>query len=62
MMVLMAILPSKLLPMASVYHPTAKVHAANDTLMVRGYKHMTGTSRHAHTDALWGPWEHGSRA
>ena len=20
---------------------------------------MTGTSHHAHTDALWGPWEHG---
>ena len=61
MMVLMAKLPSKLLPLASVYRPTAQVHAANDTLMVRGYKHMTGTSRHAHTDALWGPWEHGSQ-
>ena len=59
MMVLMAKLPSKLLPMASAYRPTAQVHAANDGLMVRGYKHMTGISRHAHTDALWGPWEHG---
>ena len=59
MMVLMAKLPSKLLPLASVYRPTAKVHAANDALMVRAYKHVTGISRHAHTDALWGPWEHG---
>ena len=59
MMVLMAKLRSKLLPVASVYRPTAQVHAANDALMVRGYKHMTGISRHAHTDALWGPWEHG---
>ena len=59
MMVLMARLPSKLLPLASVYRPTAQLHAANDALMVRGYKHMTGTSRHAHTDALWGLWEHG---
>ena len=59
MMVLMAKLPSKLLPVASVYRPTAQVHAANDALMVRGYKHMTGTSRHAHTDALWGHGEHG---
>ena len=59
MMVLMAKLPSKLLPLASVYRPTAQVHTANDALMVRGYKHMTGISRHAHTDALWEPWEHG---
>ena len=59
MMVLMAKLPSKLLPLASVYRPTARVHAANDALMVRAYKHVTGISRHAHTDALWGPWEHG---
>ena len=51
MMVLMAKLPSKLLPLASVYRPKAQVHA----LMVRGYKHMTGISCHAHTDALWGP-------
>ena len=42
-----------------MYRPTAKVHAANDALMVRAYKHVTGISRHAHTDALWGPWEHG---
>ena len=59
MMVLMARLPSKLLPLASVYRPTAQVHAANDALMVRAYKHMIGISRHAHTEALWGPWEHG---
>ena len=59
MMVLMAKLPSKLLPMASVCRCTAQVHVGNDTLMVRGYKHMTGISRHAHTDALWGPREHG---
>ena len=59
MMVLMAKLPSKLLPLAGVYRPTAQVHAANDAVMVRGYKHMTGISRHAHTDALRGPWEHG---
>ena len=52
MMVLMAKLPSKLLPLASVYRPTAQVHAANDALMVRAYKHMTGFSRHAHTEAL----------
>ena len=62
MMVLMAKLPSKLLPLASVYRPTAQVHAANDALMVRGYKHMTGTSRHAYMDALWGPWEHGCQS
>ena len=59
MMVLMAKLPSKLLPLASVYRPTAQVHAANNALMVRGYKHMTGIPRHAHTDTLWGPREHG---
>ena len=59
MMVHIAKLPSKLLPLASVYRPTAYVHAANDALMVRGYKHMTGSSRHAHTEGLWGPWEHG---
>ena len=59
MMVLMAKLRSKLLPLAGVYHPTAQVHAPNDALMVRGYKHMTGISRRAHTDALLGPWEHG---
>ena len=54
MMVLMAKLPSKLLLLASVYRPTAQVHAANDALMVRGYKHLTGTSHHAYTDALLG--------
>ena len=27
--------------------------------MVRANKHVTGISRHAHTDVLWGPWEHG---
>ena len=59
MMVLMAKLPSKPLSLASVYRPTAHVHAANDALMVSAYKHVTGISRHAHTDALWGPWEHG---
>ena len=59
MMVLMAKLPSKLLPLAIVYRPTAKVHAANDALMVRAYKHLTGISRHANNDTLWGPWEHG---
>ena len=51
MMVLMAKLPSKLLPLASVYRPTAQVHAANNTLMVRGCKHMTGN---AHTDTVVG--------
>ena len=59
MMVLMVKLPSKLLPLAGVYRPEAQVHAANDAPMVRGHKHMTGIPRHAHTDALWGPWEHG---
>ena len=59
MMVLMAKLPSKLLSLASVYHPTARVYVANDALMVRAYKHVTGISRHAHTDPPWGPWEHG---
>ena len=54
MMVLMAKLPSKLLSLASVYRPTAQVHAANDAVMVRAYKQVTGTSRHAHTDLLWG--------
>ena len=48
MMVLMAKLPTKLLALASVYRPTAEVHAANDPLMVRRYKHMTSTCRHAH--------------
>ena len=52
MMVLMAKLPSKLLPLASVYRPKSQVHTTNDALMVRGYKHMTGISRNAHTDAL----------
>ena len=47
------------LPLASVYRPMAKGHAANDALMIRAYKHVTGISRHAHTDALWGPWGHG---
>ena len=46
MMVLMAKLPSKLLPLANVYRPTGQVHAANDALMVKGYKHMMGTSRY----------------
>ena len=59
MIVLMAKLPSKVLPLASVYRPTAQVHAANNALMVQAYKHMTEISRHAHTEALWGPWEHG---
>ena len=59
MMVLMAKLPSKLLPLASTYRPTAQVHAAKDALMVRAYKHMTGISCNTHTKALWGPWEHG---
>ena len=59
MMVLMVKLPSKLFPLASVYRPTAQVHAANDALMVRAYKHMTRISHHAHTEALWGSWEHG---
>ena len=59
MMVLMPKLPSKQLPLASVYRSTAWVHAANDALMVRGYKHMTGISCHAHSDALSRPWEHG---
>ena len=55
MLVFMAELPSKLLPLANVYRPTAEVHAANDAPMVKGYKHMTGTSRHAHTYGLWAP-------
>ena len=55
MMVLMAKLPSKPLPLANVYRPTAQVHAANDALMVRAYKHMAGISRHAYTESLWGP-------
>ena len=58
-MVLMAKLLSKLFPLASVYRPTAKVHAAVDALMIRAYKHVTAIFRHAHTDALWGPWGHG---
>ena len=48
----MMVLASKLLPMASVYGPTGHVHVANYALMVRGWEHMTGISRHAHTDAL----------
>ena len=59
MMVLMAKPPSKLLPPASVCRPTAQVHAANDALVVQAYKHMVRISHHAHTEALWGPWEHG---
>ena len=61
MMVLTAELPSKPLPLANVYRPTAQVHAANDAVMVRAYEHMTKVSHHAHTEALWGPWEHGSQ-
>ena len=49
MVVLMAKLLSKLLPLAGVYHPTAQVHAANDVLVVRAYKHIARNSRHAHT-------------
>ena len=52
MMLLMTELPSKVLPMASFYGPTGKVHVVNYALMVRGYKHITGISRHAHTDDL----------
>ena len=59
MMVLMAKLPSKLLPLANVYRPTAQVHAAYNALMVSENNHMIGTSRHARIDALWKPWEHG---
>ena len=59
MMVLMAKLPSKLLPLASVYRPKAQVHATNDALVVHSYKHMTGLFRHAHTEALWEPWGQG---
>ena len=59
MMVLMAKLPSKLRPLASVYRPTANVHTAKDALMVRAYNHMTGIPRQAYTDTLLGPWEHG---
>ena len=62
MMVLMTKLPSKLLSLASVYRPTARVHAANGALMVGAYKHVTGISRHANTDKLWGPWEHGRQS
>ena len=58
-MVLMAKVTSKLLRLAHVYCPRAQEHAANGALMVRGCKHMTATSRHANTDALWGPEEHG---
>ena len=59
MVVLMAKLPSKLLPLARVYHPTTQVQAANNALMVRANVHITGISRHAHTEVHWGPWEHG---
>ena len=52
---------SNLLPVANVYRPTAQGHAANDALMVRGYKHMTSISRHGQIDALCGPWEHGCK-
>ena len=52
MMVLLAKLPSKLLPLVDVYGPTAEVHAANDALMVWVYKHMAGISRYAHDEAL----------
>ena len=59
MIVVMAKLPSKLLPLADVYCPTAQVHVGNDTLMLRAYKHTTGISRHGYTAALWWPREHG---
>ena len=55
MMVLMAKSPFKLLSLASVYRSTAQVHMANDALMVRAYKHVTGISCHAHIEALCGP-------
>ena len=45
MMVLKAQLPSKVFPRANVFRhrPSAQLHTANNALMVRGYKHMTGT-------------------
>ena len=55
----MAKLPSKLLPLASFCRPTAQLDPANDALMLRTYKHMARISRHAHTEALQGHWEHG---
>ena len=51
--------PEQATPPGQCLPPYAQVHAANDALMVKGYKHMTGTSRHAHTDTLLGPWKHG---
>ena len=53
MMVLMAKLRSKLPPWPAYTAPRPmQVHAANDALMVKAYKHVTGISRHAHTDVL----------
>ena len=58
-MVLEAKVPAKLYAAASVNHPMATVQHANGTLLVRCWKHITGTSRLAHTEALSGPWKDG---
>ena len=50
MMVLMAILPSKLLPLASVYHVPRPMCMPRTTPQW-WYKHMMETSRYAHMDA-----------
>ena len=56
MMVLLEKHYSKPLALPSVCSPTACVYAADNPMIIRGYKHMTGTPRHAHVDALCGPW------
>ena len=59
MMVLEAKVMPKLFAAASVYHLTATIQSADDALLVWCWKHVTGTSRHAHTESLWGPWRDG---
>ena len=57
MMVLEAKIILKLFATASVYCPMATVQQANDALVVRWWKQVRGTSRHTHTESLWGPWK-----
>ena len=59
MMVVEAKVMPKLFAAASKYHPTATIQQANDAPVVRCWKQVTDTSRHTHTESLWGPWRDG---
>ena len=47
MMVLKAKIPLKLFTTASIYRPTATAQHTNDAMMMRCWKQILGTSRHA---------------